>query len=279
MLTGKERVCVQGITGRYGSTHTIKMLKYGTNIVCGTSKRDLNDFNGIPVLHDEKECVEKYGVDTSIVFVPAPNAKTAVQNAIYAGIKKIVVITEHIPVHDALSFVKLARERNVTLIGPNCPGVIVPGVSKLGIMPEKYFKKGEVAVISKSGTLMYEVASEISKGPGISIALGLGGDPIVGTTVSEAFSMVMNLGIDKVVIVGEVGGNEEVEGVKSALENGFNGKIVAFFAGRYAPEGKTMGHAGAIVEGTKGKITYKEQALKAMGIEVAKFISEIREAF
>ncbi len=278
MLTGNERVMVQGITGKYGRFHTEKMLKYGTGILCGTSKNAAEKYvHGVPVFESVKTCVERFGVDTSIVFVPAPFAKDAVMESLQNGIKKVVIITEHIPVHDTLTIVSYAKKGGAKVLGPNCPGAIVPGKIKLGIMPEKYFKPGSVAIISRSGTLMYEIASIVSRAKGISIAMGLGGDPIVGTNVYEAFKFLMEKGINKVVVVGEIGPAFEVDGIRKALNDGFNGEIAAFFAGRYAPKGKRMGHAGAIVEGESATIEYKEAALKEMGIFVAKTPSQIAE--
>ena len=278
MLTGNERVMVQGITGKYGRFHTEKMLNYGTKILCGTSK-NLSEKNvhGVPVFESVKECVEKYGVDTSIVFVPAPYAKEAVMESLQNGIKKIVIITEHIPVHDTLEFVNYAKQVGATIVGPNCPGVIVPGKIKLGIMPEKYFKQGSVAIISRSGTLMYEIASFVSRAKGISVAIGLGGDPIIGTNMHEAFKFLMGREINEVVVIGEIGPSFEVDGIRKAIDEGFIGKITAFFAGRYAPKGKRMGHAGAIVEGETGTVQYKEMVLEKIGVIISKTPSQIAE--
>ncbi|MCP5455465.1 MAG: CoA-binding protein [Thermotogae bacterium] len=277
MTEGNEKVCVQGITGKYGKFHTEKMLKYGTNIVCGVSKNSsVKEIAGVPVLNSAEDAVKIYKADTSVVFVPARFAKDAVTEAIYAGIKKIIIITEHIPIHDMIEIYSLSKEKNVKIIGPNCPGIIIPSVLKIGIMPEKAFKPGDIAIISKSGTLMYEVANQLSvNSSGIKIAIGLGGDPVTGTNVSEAFDYIIKKGIKKTVLIGEPGGNEEIKGIKHAIDKGYDGKIKTFFAGKTAPEGKTMGHAGAIVEGREGSIAYKESYLKSMGIDVSEKISDL----
>jgi succinyl-CoA synthetase alpha subunit len=277
MINGNEKVCVQGITGKYGKLHTEKMLKYGTKILCGVSKnKNIKNINGVEVLNNMNDSVEKYNVDTSIVFVPAPFAKDAVFEAINAGIKKIIIITEHIPQQDMLDIYKISKDNDVMVIGPNCPGVILPGKSKIGIMPENAFKPGDIAVISKSGTLMYEISNYLSKySTGIKVGIGLGGDPIIGTSIEEAFDYIIRENIRKVVVIGEVGGNDEINGIEKALKKGYNGDIKVFFAGRTAPKGKRMGHAGAIVEGYEGSIEYKEKRLKDIGIKVIKEISEL----
>ncbi|ABR31705.1 CoA-binding protein [Thermosipho melanesiensis] len=279
MINGTERVCVQGITGRYGSFHTKKMLKYGTNIVCGVSKNKVvKELDGIPVLNDMYDAVEKYNCDTSIVFVPAKHAKNAIFEAINAGIKKIITITEHIPIHDMMEIYKLSKQNNVTFIGPNCPGVILPGISKIGIMPENAFKPGDIAIISKSGTLMYEISNLLSKkSTGIKIGIGLGGDPIIGTSIEEALEFSITLNPRKIIIISEIGSNDEVIGIEKFLNKGYNANIQVFFAGRTAPRGKKMGHAGAIVDGIKSSIEYKEKRLKAIKIPVAKYIPELLE--
>ena len=276
MIKGDEKVCVQGITGRYGSFHTKKMLEYGTKIVCGTSSNPkVNVVHGVPVYRSMKRCVEDHGVNASILFVPAPNVLSAFKETMDAGVRKIVIVTEYVPIHDTLSMYKMAKEFGAIMIGPNSPGIILPGRIKIGVMPDKYFKPGSVAIISRSGTLMYEIANLLSSHHGVSIAIGLGGDPIVGVNVGEALDMIMEMNVKKVVVVGEPGGQDEVKGIESAIKKGYDGKMVAFFAGRYAPEGKRMGHAGAIAKGWKGKVKYKEEILREMGIPVARFVSEI----
>ena len=277
MINGKERICVQGITGKYGRIHTKKMLNYGARILCGVSKNNvIKKLHGVEVLNNMYDAVMKYKVDTSVAFVPAKFAKEAVFEAINAGIKKIIIITEHIPQQDMLDIYHIARDNDVKIIGPNCPGVILPGVSKIGIMPERAFKPGDIAIISRSGTLMYEISDYLSKySTGIKIGIGLGGDPIIGTSVEEAMDYIMKEKIKKVIIIGEIGGNDEIKGVESALKKGYKGDIKVFFAGRTAPKGKRMGHAGAILEGYEGSIEYKEKKLKELGVKVIKNIPEL----
>ncbi len=277
MIIGNERVCVQGITGRAGRFHTKQMLEYGTNIVCGVSKNnEIKEIEGLKVYESCFDAVKEHKIDISVVFVPAKFAKFAVEEAINAGIKKIIVITENIPQHDSLYLYNLAKEKGSKIIGPNCPGIIVPGKSKIGIMPASAFKTGDTAILSKSGTLMYEISNYISKkSTGIKIAMGLGGDPITGTSMKEAVDWIKNNGIKKIILIGEVGGNEEIEAVRYLKENGYGGKIKVFFAGRTAPKGKRMGHAGAIVEGFEGSIEYKEKKLKEYGIRVSPNILDL----
>ncbi|BBE30534.1 succinate--CoA ligase subunit alpha [Tepiditoga spiralis] len=277
MITGNEKVCVQGITGKSGSFHTKKMKEYGTNIVCGTSKNtNINFVHNVPVVNSVKKAVEIYHADTSIIFVPAKFAREAILDAINNGIKKIIIITEHIPQHDMLEVYKYAKAKNIIIIGPNCPGMILTNISKIGIMPERAFKAGDTAIISRSGTLMYEVSNYISMySTGVKVAIGLGGDPIIGTSIAEAFDYIIDNNIKKVIIIGEVGGNDEITGIEYALNKQYNGKIKVFFAGRTAPKGKRMGHAGAIIEGFEGSIEYKEEKLFQMGIPVSKSIPEL----
>ncbi len=277
MIEKNEKVCVQGITGRSGSFHTKQMLDYKTNIVCGISKnKNIKEIHGVEVFNSFKNALKKHTIDVSIVFVPAKFAKDAVLEAINTGIKKIIIITENIPQHDTLIIYRAARAKNIKIIGPNCPGIIVPGKVKMGIMPSKAFKSGDTAIISKSGTLMYEISNYISrKSTGVSIAMGLGGDPITGTSMKESVMWVTKNQIKKIILIGEVGGDEEIEAVKYLKETNYDGKIKVFLAGRSAPRGKRMGHAGAIVEGFEGSIQYKEKKLKDLGIKVAEKISEL----
>ncbi|ABV34018.1 MULTISPECIES: succinate--CoA ligase subunit alpha [Pseudothermotoga] len=277
MFCKSDRVCVYGITGKYGSHHTIKMKNYGTNIICGVSKRKITEFEGIPVYKTLKEAKEN--PDTAIIFVPKEEVLNAFLDAVENSIKKIVIISEHVPIHDALKITKISKKLGIKVVGPNCPGVIVPGEVKVGIMPEKYFKPGEFALISRSGTLMYEIARIISKADGIKIAMGLGGDPVVGTNVAEAFDEIENMSIRKVMVIGEIGGNDEVNGIKYAREKGFDGEIFSFFAGRYAPEGVRMGHAGAIIEGESGRVQYKEEKLRQYDVKTIRNLFELEKIF
>lgn len=275
MISKLDRVCVYGITGRYGSHHTRKMLEYGTNIVCGVSKRNSGMFEGIPVYSSLEKSKEKANI--AIFFVPPHEVLNAFHDAVENGIEKIIVVTEHVPIHDVYKMVKISKEKGVTLVGPNSPGIIVPEEIKVGIMPVKYFKKGRYGIISRSGTLMYEIASIVSQIDGVSIAIGLGGDPIVGTNVAEAFDEIEKLGINDVILIGEIGGEDEVRGVIKAREKGFKGRIVTFFAGRYAPEGVKMGHAGAFIDNESGKINYKEKRLSEYDVICAKNLTEFHE--
>lgn len=280
MFSRFNKVCVYGGTGKYGSYHMKKMIEYGTNVVCCVSKNKYIDkIDGINVYQSLSEFNGE--VDTAIFFVPAQNVLEAFTDAIENGVKNVVIITEHVPVHDSLKMLKLAKSNGVNIVGPNCPGVIHPHENfKVGIMPEKYFRPGSVAIISRSGTLMYETAKHISDGPGVSIALGLGGDPIVGTNVAEGFEILKGLGYEKVLLIGEIGGEDEIRGVEYAIKVGFSPEnIVAFFAGRHAPEGKRMGHAGAIIEGERGKISFKEFYLKQLGIRTVSFPWEVRNVW
>ncbi|ABS61226.1 succinate--CoA ligase subunit alpha [Fervidobacterium nodosum] len=283
MFFSNEKVCVYGITGRYGSYHTKKMIEYGTDIVCGVSKNnEFKEVHNVPVYNTLSDYVSRgFNVDTAIFFVPAPYVMEAFLDAFNNGVKKFVVITEHVPIHDALRMVDIVKKNNLTMVGPNCPGVIYSKEKvKLGIMPEKYFKEGEVAIISRSGTLMYEIAKYIGESYGVSIGIGLGGDPVIGLNVLEAFKEVAKLGFEKVVLIGEIGGEDEITGVAEAIKMGFKpSNIVSFFAGRHAPEGKRMGHAGAIVEGEHGKIKYKEEKMREYGVRVVKFPWEVKNAF
>lgn len=273
MITKSDKVCVYGITGRYGSYHTKKMLEYGTNIVCGISKRKIDNFNGVPVYSSLSRAKEKPNI--AILFVPPHEVLNAFYDATENGIEKIVIITEHVPIHDVYKMIKISKQKGIKLIGPNSPGIIVPGEIKVGIMPDKYFKRGKYGIISRSGTLMYEIANIISQVSGIKIAIGLGGDPIVGTNVAEAFEDIEKAGIEDVILIGEIGGEDEVRGVKKAREKGFKGRIITFFAGRYAPEGVRMGHAGALIEGNNGRISYKEEALSKYDVISAKSLEEL----
>ncbi len=284
MLEGNEKVCVQGITGKYGKFHTKKMKDYGTNIVCGVSPtKTASEVHGVKVYCDMQSAVNETGADTTILFVPAKFVLSATMDAINSGIKKIIIISEHVPQHDSLKIIKKMREINqnycnnkITIIGPNCPGIIIPDVIKIGIMPESAFKSGDIAIISRSGTLMYEVAKHLStKSTGVKIAMGLGGDPIIGTNIAEAMDYVIKKNIRKVAIIGEVGGNDEISGIKKALSMNYNGNVQTFFAGRTAPKGKTMGHAGAIIKGFEETIEHKEQILNEMGIKTIKKIDDL----
>ncbi len=281
LVDENTRVLVQGITGRQGRLHTLEMLRYGTVIVAGvTPGKGGNSVHGIPVYDSVVGALENHPeIDTSIIFVPARYAADAVYEAVDAGLRLVIVITEHIPAHDTLRFVEYARCRGVRIIGPNTPGVISPGRSKVGIMPGKYFVRGNVGVMSRSGTLTYEVAAMLAReNLGVSTAVGIGGDPVVGTDFIETYELFLNdAETEKVVLIGEIGGSKEEMFAEyySSLPAGKRKKVVAYVAGRSAPPGKKMGHAGAIVYGGSGSYGHKVAALEKAGIEVARSILEI----
>ncbi len=278
LIDRDTRVIVQGITGKEGSFHTKLMLDYGTKIVAGvTPGKGGREVHGVPVYDTVEEAVKKHGADASIVFVPARFAPDAVYEAIDAGLKLVVVITEHIPVHDTMRFVNYAKSKGTVIIGPNCPGIIVPGQIKIGIMPVSPFKPGNVAIISRSGTLTYEVAAAMTREDiGQSVAIGIGGDPIVGLDFVEALEMLEKDPETKaVVMIGEIGGDMEERVAAMYREGRFTKPIVAYIAGRTAPPGKRMGHAGAIISMGTGAYQDKVEALRKAGIPVARMPYDI----
>ncbi len=270
------RAIVQGITGKQGSFHTKSMLECGTNIVAGvTPGKGGIEVYGIPVYDTVAETVEKHNANASVIFVPAPFAKDAAYEAIDAGIKLVVIITEHIPVHDSMDIINYAKEKGVQIIGPNTPGLASPKVGKLGIIPMKILKEGRIGMVSRSGTLTYEIANELtSNGYGQSTCVGIGGDPIIGLGYIEILEMFENDDdTDAIVMIGEIGGsNEEIaaEYIKKMKK-----PVIAYIAGQSAPEGKRMGHAGAIIEKGVGTAESKMRVLKEANAHVVKRISEI----
>jgi succinyl-CoA synthetase alpha subunit len=274
-----EPVIVQGITGRYGSLHTKLMLQYGTRIEAGvTPGKGGMSVEGVPVFNTVREAVQKTGSKSSVLFVPAQNFLSAAFEAIEAGIKVLVAITEHIPIMDTLKMLDFAKKKGASIIGPNTPGLIIPSLKvKLGIMPASSFSDGNIAIFSRSGTLMYEVAFQLTNsGYGQSIALGIGGDPINCTTLQECVELVRDDGITKaVVLVGEIGGDAEERIAKYIKETNFEKPVIAYIAGRHAPKEKKMGHAGAIIYGSYGTAESKMKALSDAGALVAKTPSEI----
>jgi succinyl-CoA synthetase alpha subunit len=274
-----EPVIVQGITGRFGSLHTKLMLQYGTNIGAGvTPGKGGEKVEGVPVYDKVAGAVAFTGARSSIIFVPAPYFYPAVEEAVVAGVKLIVAITEHVPLRDELKMIDLAKAHGVTVIGPNTPGLIIPSRKvKMGIMPATSFKPGRVALFSRSGTLMYEIANQLSiNGYGQSIALGIGGDPINGTTMTEYFDWVGGReDVDAVVAVGEIGGDAEERLAKHIADTKFSKPVFAYIAGRAAPKEKKMGHAGAIIYGNFGTAESKISAFTAAGVQVAKTPTEI----
>jgi succinyl-CoA synthetase alpha subunit len=274
----RKPVIIQGITGNFGSAHTRLMKAYGTNVVAGvTPGKGGQDFEGIPVYNSVREVCKDFDVKISGVFVPAPFFLKAAKEAIDNGIKLLVAIPEHVPVRDAISAVNYAQAHDARIIGPNTPGVIIPEVIKIGIMPHQPFSVGKTAVFSRSGTLMYEVSYHLSKaGIGQKVALGIGGDPINGTNLIEAFELIKNSDdVDSVVIVGEIGGDAEEKLAGYIVNSGFRKPVVGYIAGRSAPKEKKMGHAGAIIYGNYGSAESKILNFEKANVPVAKRPAEI----
>ncbi|MEM3226593.1 MAG: succinate--CoA ligase subunit alpha [Saccharolobus sp.] len=271
-MNKNTKVIVQGITGREGSFHTQQMLKYGTKIVAGISPgKGGTQVNGVPVYDTIKEAMKEHDAEASIIFVPARYAVDAIYEAIDSGIKLIVTITEHIPVLDMARLVKYAKARGSRIIGPNCPGLIVPEEALLGILPARAFKKGNIGIVSRSGTLTYEV-SELLKnfGMGQSTVIGIGGDPVVGTSILEVVKMFdEDPNTDKIVVIGEIGGTMEERLAEAYKRGEIKKKVIAYIAGMTAPKEKRMGHAGAVVYMGMGTFESKIKAFKEAGIEVA----------
>jgi succinyl-CoA synthetase alpha subunit len=279
LVNNKTRVIVQGITGTQGSFHTKLMLEYGTKVVAGvTPGKGGQETHGVPVYDTVKEALSEHDANASIIFVPAPFAKDAVLEGINAGLELIVVITEHIPIKDAIQMIEVAKRNNVNIVGPNTPGVITPNECKLGIMPGHIFKRGEIGIISRSGTLTYEIASNLTRaGFGQSTCLGIGGDPVIGINFIDALQMFVNDDETKaVVLIGEIGGDAE-EKAAEYIKREFTKPVAAFIAGRTAPPGKRMGHAGAIISGRAGTAESKIKALKRAGVYVVEKPKEISE--
>lgn len=279
LVDSKTRVVVQGITGREGSFHTRAMLNYGTKILAGvTPGKGGTVVEGIPVYDSVSEAVRKHPeLNTSIVFVPSRFAADAVYEAIDAGIDLVVVISEGIPVHETMKFVRYAKLNGVTIIGPNCPGVISPGESKVGIMPGHVFSKGRIGIVSRSGTLTYEIAYAMTKaGIGQSTSIGIGGDPVPGTSFIDALEIFReDEETDAVVLIGEIGGDMEERAARYIVDQEYEKPVVAYIAGRTAPPGKRMGHAGAIISMGVGDAASKIKSLREAGVEVAELPSQI----
>ncbi len=279
VLVNKDsKIIVQGFTGSEGTFHASQMIEYGTNVVGGvTPGKGGTTHLDRPVFNTVKDAVEQAGADTTIIFVPPAFAADAIMEAADAGIKVIIAITEGIPVADMIKANGYVKERNARLIGPNCPGVITPGEAKVGIMPGFVFKKGTVGIVSKSGTLTYEAADQVVKqGLGITTAIGIGGDPIIGTTTKEAVELLMNdPETECIVMIGEIGGQLEADAAKWIKADGNRKPVVGFIAGVTAPAGRTMGHAGAIVGGTDDTAEAKKQIMRENGIHVVDSPAEI----
>jgi len=279
VLVNKDsKIIVQGFTGGEGTFHAQQMIDYGTNVVGGvTPGKGGQEHLGKPVFNTVKDAVTQTGADTSIIFVPPAFAADAIKEAAEGGIKTIIAITEGIPVADMVKVMDYISDKDTRLVGPNCPGVITPGEAKVGIMPGFVFKKGKIGLVSKSGTLTYEAADQIAKqGLGITTAIGIGGDPIIGTTTKDAVEMFMNdPETEAIVMIGEIGGNLEAQAAKYIKETGNKKPVVAFIAGQTAPKGRTMGHAGAIVGGKDDTAQAKMKILKEHGIHVVESPAEI----
>ena len=278
VLVNKDsRVIIQGFTGSEGTFHAEQMITYGTNIVGGvTPGKGGQTHLDKPVFNTVSESIEKVDANTSLIFVPPAFAADAVMEAAEAGIKVIICITEGIPTKDMITVKEYLSDKNCTLVGPNCPGVITPDEAKCGIMPGFVFKKGRIGVVSKSGTLTYEAADQVVKaGMGISTDIGIGGDPIIGTTTKDAVQLFMNdSATDGIIMIGEIGGQLEADAAKWIKENGTK-PVVGFIAGQTAPAGRTMGHAGAIVGGKDDTAAAKMAILRECGIKVADSPAEI----
>tara|TARA_B100000953_G_scaffold300207_1_gene303743 strand:- start:2970 stop:3821 length:852 start_codon:yes stop_codon:yes gene_type:complete len=272
-------VIVQGITGKYGSTHTKLMIEYGTNIAAGVTpgKGGQKFEETVPIYNSVQEAVDDSGAQISIIFVPAKFFLNAAKEAFEAGIKLLVAIPEHVPIRDTMQAIELAKQNNAIMIGPNTPGVIIPELIKVGIMPASPFSLGKVAVLSKSGTLLYEISNNLtSAGFGQSITIGIGGDPVNGTRMIDAFNMIKDdPELEGMVIVGEIGGDSEEILAQHIIDIDFKKPIVGYIAGRRAPKEKRMGHAGAIVMGTYGSAESKITMFAKANIPVAKRPGEI----
>lgn len=278
LVNKNSNIIVQGFTGSEGTFHAGQMIEYGTNVVGGvTPGKGGQTHLGKPVFNTVSEAVEKVAADTTIIFVPPAFAADAIMEAADAGIKVIITITEGIPVADMIKAADYIKDRDCRLVGPNCPGVITPGEAKVGIMPGFVFKKGKVGIVSKSGTLTYEAADQVVKqGLGITTAIGIGGDPIIGTTTKEAVELLINdPETEAVVMIGEIGGQLEADAAQWYKASGSKKPVVGFIAGETAPAGRTMGHAGAIVGGSDDTAQAKKKIMRACGIHVVDSPAEI----
>lgn len=278
LVNKNSKIIVQGFTGSEGTFHAGQMIDYGTQVVGGvTPGKGGQEHLGKPVFNTVAEAVQQTGADVSIIFVPPAFAADAIMEAADAGIQVIITITEGIPVADMIQVNHYIKDRNCRLIGPNCPGVITPEEAKVGIMPGFVFKKGSVGLVSKSGTLTYEAADQVVKqGLGISTAIGIGGDPIIGTTTQEALELLINdPETEAVIMIGEIGGQLEADAAKWYKNSGSKKPVIGFIAGETAPAGRTMGHAGAIVGGSEDTAAAKKKIMRENGIYVVDSPAEI----
>ena len=273
-----SKVLVQGFTGSEGTFHSEQMIEYGTNVVCGvTPGKGGTKHLDKPVYNSVAEAIINEDINTSIIFVPPMFAADAIMEAAESGIKTIVTITEGIPVNDMTKVVSYIKGKNIRLIGPNCPGIITPDEAKIGIMPGFVFKKGNVGIVSKSGTLTYEAADQVVKsGYGISTAIGVGGDPIIGTTLLDSVQLFMeDEETDVIVLIGEIGGQLEIDAAKWIKNKGNKKPVVGFIAGETAPKGRKMGHAGAIIGGKDDTASAKKRIMRESGVNVVDSPAEI----
>ena len=274
----KKPVIVQGMTGSFGSIHTRLMRDYGTNIAAGvTPGKGGQEFDGIPIYNGMGEAVKQTGASISVIFVPASNFLRAAIEALYNGIKLLVAIPEHVPVIDSLKLIEYATLKNARIIGPNTPGIIVPEVTKIGIMPAQPFRTGNVVLLSRSGTLMYELAYSLSKANfGQKLCMGIGGDPVNGTNLIECFDIIRGINdVECIVVVGEIGGDAEELLAEYILETSYPKPVIGYIAGRSAPKEKRMGHAGAIIYGNYGSAESKMASFFKADVPVAKTPSEV----
>ncbi len=278
LVNKNSKIIVQGFTGSEGTFHASQMIEYGTNVVGGvTPGKGGTTHLDRPVFNTVKDAVDQAGADTTIIFVPPAFAADAIMEAADAGIKVIITITEGIPVADMVRAYDYIKGKECRLIGPNCPGVITPEEAKVGIMPGFVFKKGKVGIVSKSGTLTYEAADQVVKqGLGITTAIGIGGDPIIGTTTKEAVELLMNdPETEAIIMIGEIGGQLEADAAKWIKADGNRKPVIGFIAGETAPKGRTMGHAGAIVGGADDTAEAKKRIMRENGIHVVDSPAEI----
>ena len=278
LVNKNSKIIVQGFTGSEGTFHASQMIEYGTNVVGGVTPGKGGSIHlDRPVFNTVKDAVVQAGADTSIIFVPPAFAADAIMEAADAGIKVIICITEGIPVAAMIKAYDFIKDKDCRLVGPNCPGVITPEEAKVGIMPGFVFKKGNVGIVSKSGTLTYEAADQVVRqGYGITTAIGIGGDPIIGTTTKEAVELLMNdPETELIIMIGEIGGQLEADAAKWIKADGNRKPVVGFIAGETAPKGRTMGHAGAIVGGADDTAEAKKRIMKENGIHVVDSPAEI----
>ena len=276
LVDNNTKLVISGLTGREGSFHGLRNRSYGTDVVAGvTPKKGGQDVEGIPIFDTIAEAADQRGANTSMIFVPARFAAAAMSEAIDAGIETVITITEHIPVHDMLDIYWKARDAGVRLIGPNCPGVLSPGKANVGIIPAQFFEQGSIGVVSKSGTLTYQIGNELKQaGLGNSTIVGIGGDPVVGSDFIDILTLFeADDETELIVMVGEIGGDAEERAADFIAEN-VSKPVVAYIAGFTAPPGKQMGHAGAIISGSSGTAEAKKDALEAQGIRVGKSPTE-----